>query len=220
MKNNKTTLTNVLICILIIGLGFYLGSLFSGSTQDSGSSNTGVNSVVTGETHRMDSLSTVITAKDSMIINLNKKLGELADSKDKEIKKIRNLGAKESKDWLENKLKEIDNIDSLQFFSSDSSVIIGINGIRTINGLLVDRDYLKKQVEYSDSIMTVQREQLVLKDSLFETIKIREQKELQYYDEKTGTLETELSKEKKQKKTWKIGTGVGILGGVIIGLLL
>jgi tetrahydromethanopterin S-methyltransferase subunit G len=175
---------------------------------------------VTGETHRMDSLSTVISAKDSMIINLNKKLGELADSKDKEIKKIRNLGAKESKDWLENKLKEIDNIDSLQFFSSDSSVIIGINGIRTINGLLVDRDYLKKQVEYSDSIMTVQREQLVLKDSLFETIKIREQKELQYYDEKTGTLETELSKEKKQKKTWKIGTGVGILGGVIIGLLL
>lgn len=66
----------------------------------------------------------------------------------------------------------------------------------------------------------MQREQLVLKDSLFETIKIREQKELQYYDEKTGTLETELSKEKKQKKTWKIGTGVGILGGVIIGLLL
>lgn len=192
----KNKIVWISLLILIAGLGVYLGLNLGGSKDQS------INSLTKKDNLVIDSLKSVIKARNDSLNSLSENLNNLRKTKTTRIIKVKELSAKNSLKYLENK---VDSIDSLRFFSStDSSVVIGINGIRTINGLLEDREIMKNELIYCDSIIDIQGKNLKAKDSLIGTIESREKKEIQFY--------------KKKNLFWKIGTGLGAVGIILLAL--
>jgi hypothetical protein len=183
-----------------------------------------LDSLIQKENLVIDSLKQVIQDKTITIDSLKLSLEKTRKEKKERIEKVKNLGAKESIAYLEEKIREVDDdIDSLKFFSfsdSDSCVIICKEGIQAINGIIEEKEILEEEVIKSDSIILAQEEKIESLDTLIQTIQIREEKELQYYEEKTDSLQKQVVKEKRKASFWKAGTGIGAVGMILLLILL
>ena len=177
---------NVCVIILIFALGFYLGSRSLGTTSQ------GIN---------IDSLQNEIVKKNKTLDSLTCKYDSLGKSKVQRIEVVKNLGARESVTYLEEKV-DIGS-DSLKFFSNDSSVIVSQEALHAINVAIEEGLLAKEHLVIADSIISVQGDILADKDSVIEAYK------------------TEVrSLKKKNKKKFIEGAGIGIGGLALLIILL
>ena len=94
--------------------------------------------------------------------------------------------------------------------NGDTIVAITPRNLRTINGILVDYEAIKKQVSLKDSIISLDSVMLVRKDSI-----------ILFKDKEKELMVREFDlKIKKQKRNIFIGGGIGILVGILTGLLI
>lgn len=100
----------------------------------------------------------------------------------------------------------------------DTVVVITPKNLSTINGMLEERVWLKKEVSLKDSLLIVDSLALNNKDSLIVGYQRREAKKEEYYIEQAKSLKDSLKKE-KTKRTFFSAAG-GLLVGLLIGLLL
>lgn len=210
---------SALVLVIIFGVGYYFG-MNRGSIP---AKDNNLDSLIQKENLVIDSLKQVIQGKTITIDSLKLSLEQTRKEKKERIEKVKNLGAKESIAYLEEKIREVDNIDSLKFFSSsdsDSCVIICKEEIQAINGIIEEKEILEEEVIKSDSIILAQEEKIESLDTLVQTIQIREEKELQYYEEKTDSLQKQVVKEKRKANFWKAGTGIGAVGMILLLILL
>lgn len=215
---SKTTWVKIILAILILGLGVYLG--FSlGRSHDRGI-DTKLSSLIYNENKKIDSLERVVSSKDSMVVSLLKNLSKVKKSGKTRIEKVKKLSTKDGVKYLDKKLREVDknNKDSLKFFSSKDSneVVISASHLKIINGMIEENEVLKEELVISDSIIVKQKSELEDKDKIINSVKSREEKEVGYYKDINKSLEKSLKKEKIKKNAWKIGTGVSVLALVIL----
>lgn len=94
--------------------------------------------------------------------------------------------------------------------NGDTIVAITPRNLRTINGILVDYEAIKKQGSLKDSIISLDSVMLVRKDSI-----------ILFKDKEKELMVREFDlKIKKQKRNIFIGGGIGILVGILTGLLI
>lgn len=94
--------------------------------------------------------------------------------------------------------------------NGDTIVAITPKNLRTINGILVDYEAIKKQGSLKDSIISLDSVMLVRKDSI-----------ILFKDKEKELMVREFDlKMKKQKRNIFIGGGIGILVGILTGLLI
>ena len=92
----------------------------------------------------------------------------------------------------------------------DTIVAITPKNLRTINGILVDYEAIKKQGLLKDSIISLDSVMLEKKDSII--LFQNKEKELMVRE-----FDLEM---KKQKKNIILGGGIGVIIGILMGLLL
>lgn len=94
--------------------------------------------------------------------------------------------------------------------NGDTIVAITPKNLKTINGILVDYEAIKKQGSLKDSIISLDSVMLVRKDSI-----------ILFKDKEKELMVREFDlKMKKQKRNIFIGGGIGILVGILTGLLI
>ena len=94
--------------------------------------------------------------------------------------------------------------------NGDTIVAITPRNLKTINGILVDYEAIKRQGSLKDSIISLDSVMLVRKDSI-----------ILFKDKERELMVREFDlKIKKQKRNIFIGGGIGILVGILTGLLI
>lgn len=104
--------------------------------------------------------------------------------------------------------------------NQDTLVAISPKDLKTLNGIIEDREWLKREVQWKDSLLVLDSVNLSLKDSLIMGIEAREAKKEEYYINQAKDLNKSLQKEKKKNKRTLPLTIGGALLGLLIGLLL
>jgi len=102
----------------------------------------------------------------------------------------------------------------------DTLVIITPNDVKTINGIIVDWEFLKKESALKDSLIKEDSILISAKDSVISVIEEREKKKETYYIEQASTLVKENKALEKKLKRKKTGGILGTIGGTVLGILL
>lgn len=105
--------------------------------------------------------------------------------------------------------------------NGDTVIVISPKDLQTINGIIVDWEWLKKEVALKDSLLLADSVLIEIKDSTIVGIEAREKKKEEWYIENGQKMTKENAKLKRQKKTNAfLGGGIGAIIGILIGLLL
>ncbi len=105
--------------------------------------------------------------------------------------------------------------------NGDTVIVISPKDLQTINGIIVDWEWLKKEVALKDSLLLADSVLIEIKDSTIVGIEAREKKKEEWYIENGQKMAKENAKLKRQKKTNAfLGGGIGAIIGILIGLLL
>ena len=105
-------------------------------------------------------------------------------------------------------------------YKNDTLIMITPNNLKTINSIIVDRDFLEKELNLSnqikfqkDSIIKLKTKELTIKDSIIDSFN----NIVFLKDEQIENIRVENKKEKRKKIS--VGIGSGVLG-LLLGLLI
>ena len=105
-------------------------------------------------------------------------------------------------------------------YKNDTLIMITPNNLKTINSIIVDRDFLEKELNLSnqikfqkDSIIKLKTKELTIKDSIIDSFN----NIVFLKDEQIENIRVENKKEKRKKISVGIGSGdLGLLLGLLI----
>lgn len=114
------------------------------------------------------------------------------------------------------------NGQEVMTINGDTIVAITPADVITINSIITDYEWLKKETAVLDSIIKCDSLMLDVKDSIIEMQSIRESIKDEYYQKQINSLIQEnIGLKISSKKTWLDTAGpLGLLVGLLIGIFL
>lgn len=100
----------------------------------------------------------------------------------------------------------------------DTVIVMTPKDLQTINGIIVDWEFLKVESAMKDSLLQADSLLLDVKDSIIVGIERREAKKEAWYIDQAKKLQKE-KKEDKKGMFW-FGSSIGLLIGAILGIVL
>ena len=167
------------------------------------------------ELGKIDSLERCIREKDTLILDLKKKINTTRETIVVKVKEVQELTTSEGTEKLrENLIRHGEHpVDSLPMMcKTDSNVIVSPGNLKDINSVFVKYE---GEVEINSTLSEIIKTDSIQKESLTGII-VQKDSILVRNDNLTKALEVSLRKEKKKKNLWKwLGISIGVVLGAV-----
>ena len=161
----------------------------------------------------IDSLNIVIQHKDSIGRVLSQELDNLRKTEDSRVDSIKRLNPQSGITYLKSKLRENNNKNSALniFYSNSDTSIIDTATLKEINATYEKSEILQSEVNILDSLVSNRNQIIEGKDSIISKYQEREALRDDYWKD-------QVKKEKRKKNIFKVTTGLGVIGIILLAL--